>query len=992
MNRETMASLHSFLVEVTQELLYNIVYDVCNNSDCNEGIQFCQLSEKFELKFGHRPTRFFGCNDNDQKWVGFLKSSPGLQFHKDYVTICDNSVLYKKYNTTKMRLQDNQDEKISITVAYYREILIDKACKLISPETEAKTDAFGNTPLHLIASLPCMDHKSTLVKHLVDAGFEVMKKNNNGQTILHIIAGRMQANVCKTENDELDVDCETLENSKFDGSTWPADARINPIIHLSEMLSIDSLTVLSNIPDKFGNTAMHEWVLSLSSITSHGLQLGVGEADKEIGLKLQSFGANLRQQNNSGEIPLHFAYNSEVFQFLLDKSVPNVALACCRTRNEHEETPFLRILKYATERVCNAEGEEANIQIAVFMLRELERIAKNEHVLKAALLRDKGGNSAVDVILITLKNTPQSSSDPGSTSLFTWFFNLLGMSSQEKNGTISELRKILISLLKRLVCATEDAVTNSRLLFELISVDDAELLPIVEILVKNNADVVNTIDHEGRTPLDVVSESKSNYFAECKKLFLRYGAKSGSSSRPLINHQKKNVNGEIRKLVSCSTASTKHQHRAQQLIGNNENVAVVKDIYRYSSEHPIGLGAFSSIFVSIKDETMDDKTGEIPCRLFALKRMEKTKMNSNEFQRECKTLRSLSGTCEHIIDYHDSFKDENFFYLWLDLMDGDLTKFVADKKSNEVPKDLAIDVIKQIISGLEYLHTQELIHCDLKPENILYRTEPVLNFKIADFGLAKNMSGSTVSTIGNSVAKIPGTRCWMAPELVSMKSSKHTKQSDIFSLGLVFHYLLTLGKHPFATENEEREPEHVIEKRIVDSQIQLDYSLDCEARSFLQELLNQDPSLRKTAQDIHRHLFLWTDRKKLDFLIAIGAQKEAYKPSDFPNSKLERELQMTNTGKIIQERPWDQEFRDILKEMGTKKKYRTDKLIDLLRFIRNAYEHKDEKSLSVQDTLNENVFFHAYPDIVLDVFGVVKDLGLLDDETRSRIKDFLIAL
>ncbi len=115
-----------------------------------------------------------------------------------------------------------------------------------------------------------------------------------------------------------------------------------------------------------------------------------------------------------------------------------------------------------------------------------------------------------------------------------------------------------------------------------------------------------------------------------------------------------------------------------------------------------------------------------------------------------------------------------------------------------------MQVTKGIINGLAFLHANDIIHRDLKPGNILYTTDPTLHFKIGDFGLAKNISTSSTmtSTGGSGVAMVPGTRCWMAPELVSKKPREHTEQSDIFSLGLVLHYLLTLGKHPFAKQSE----------------------------------------------------------------------------------------------------------------------------------------------------------------------------------------------
>ena len=247
------------------------------------------------------------------------------------------------------------------------------------------------------------------------------------------------------------------------------------------------------------------------------------------------------------------------------------------------------------------------------------------------------------------------------------------------------------------------------------------------------------------------------------------------------------------------------------------------------------------------------------------------------------------------------------------------------------------------------------------------------------------------SATGSGVAMAPGTRCWMAPELISMKSNEHTQQSDIFSLGLVLHYLLTMGKHPFVTGSEE--PAHVIERRMVDSQIRLNRDLDPEARSFLQQLLNQDPSKRPPAKYLRQHPFLWSERKKIEFLKAVGEQPEVVQPSKYPTSALEQPLQATTTGKQLSlpnSVPWNRHFPELFEHMrkpNRKKRYRTTKVIDFLRFIRNAYSHREERSSQDQRKLDGNVFLRKYPSLVLDVFNVVQQLGY--EQHRSSIRQAL---
>ena len=216
------------------------------------------------------------------------------------------------------------------------------------------------------------------------------------------------------------------------------------------------------------------------------------------------------------------------------------------------------------------------------------------------------------------------------------------------------------------------------------------------------------------------------------------------------------------------------------------------------------------------------------------------------------------------------------------------------------------------------------------------------------------------STRGSGIAMAPGTRCWMAPELVSMKSKQHTKESDVFSFGLVLHYLLTFGKHPFLTEGEERA--HVIERNIEEMQIRIDNSLCPEALSFLGDLLIEDSLKRPQAKLLDQHPFLWSESKKIEFLKAVGDQPEAENPANHPNSLLEEDLQLTETGKYVSFASWNLEIERMYDEITQAwrfKKYRTDKLIDLIRFIRNVYSHRQDRSSHIKKTLKKKYFFES---------------------------------
>lgn len=104
----------------------------------------------------------------------------------------------------------------------------------------------------------------------------------------------------------------------------------------------------------------------------------------------------------------------------------------------------------------------------------------------------------------------------------------------------------------------------------------------------------------------------------------------------------------------------------------------------------------------------------------------------------------------------------------------------------------AIDIMKQVVSGIAKAHQLGIIHRDLKPQNILVTDSGVA--KIADFGIASMQSLAQVT----QTDVIMGSLHYLAPELA--RGEKATVQSDIYALGIVFYELLR-GEVPFNGES-----------------------------------------------------------------------------------------------------------------------------------------------------------------------------------------------
>ncbi len=134
------------------------------------------------------------------------------------------------------------------------------------------------------------------------------------------------------------------------------------------------------------------------------------------------------------------------------------------------------------------------------------------------------------------------------------------------------------------------------------------------------------------------------------------------------------------------------------------------------------------------------------------------------------------------------------------LSDDDVTKY-----NRPIPSDK--DAFIQMAEGLDYIHSNKLVHRDVKPSNILISTNSTTGLvllKWSDFGLCRHVSERGTYTPSG----IKGTEKWLAPEILIMRneylSGHNTKRgtikSDTFAAGAVFFYLLSGGNHPFGKD------------------------------------------------------------------------------------------------------------------------------------------------------------------------------------------------
>ena len=124
-------------------------------------------------------------------------------------------------------------------------------------------------------------------------------------------------------------------------------------------------------------------------------------------------------------------------------------------------------------------------------------------------------------------------------------------------------------------------------------------------------------------------------------------------------------------------------------------------------------------------------------------------------------------------------------------------------KGKDVDKNL-IDgrsILGQLAVGLSYLHGKEIIHKDLKPANILIWVSTELALvKLADFGFSRKLSEGKTSF---DATYHLGARIYRAPEIQQTDEEGKAKpswQSDVWSLGAIFFFVISNGQHAYDVE------------------------------------------------------------------------------------------------------------------------------------------------------------------------------------------------
>ncbi|KAL4954614.1 kinase-like domain-containing protein [Aspergillus filifer] len=270
----------------------------------------------------------------------------------------------------------------------------------------------------------------------------------------------------------------------------------------------------------------------------------------------------------------------------------------------------------------------------------------------------------------------------------------------------------------------------------------------------------------------------------------------------------------------------------------------------YMKQSCIGGGSFGRVYKGV-----DKRNGKsVAIKIIDVENAED---EVEDIIQEIAILSELNS--EYVTRYHGSYLKGSSLWIVMEFCSGGSCSDLM--RAGAIPEEYIVIIIRELLKGLDYLHSDKKLHRDIKAANILLTSNGQV--KLADFGVSSQLSATM--TKKNTFV---GTPFWMAPEVI--KQSGYDYKADIWSLGITAIELAN-GEPPYA----DIHPMKVLFLIPKNPPPTLQGNHSKTFKNFVELCLRRDPRERPTARELLEHPFL-KRAKKANYLTELIERYERW--------------------------------------------------------------------------------------------------------------------